>query len=157
MTKGNGGFQLILSFKNAENNENVVFKQDGQRFGTSQRTLKLFSNAKYKIHIKAKPGGDFHNLHCGGSDLELIPDAPDSGEYTALWNTTGIDPNKKGERQDLLFILSGPAGSLRKQLQTKFYNRGDSHAEWGHKLEQLIWSCAVDATGAISVVDEQSL
>jgi hypothetical protein len=45
-------------------------------------------------------------LHFGGSDLELIGGPPNSGEYSAIWNTTGIDANKRGARQDLLFVLT---------------------------------------------------
>lgn len=46
------------------------------------------------------------NLHIGGSDLELVIGAPSSGEYTALWNTTGIEPTKRSAREDLLFVLT---------------------------------------------------
>jgi hypothetical protein len=80
------------------------------------------------------------------------------GEYTALWNTTGLAPSKKGTRQDLLFILTGPAGSLRKKIQTKIYPPGDSHAEWGHKMDSLMWQCDTgDGTGIINVTTEQIL
>ena len=47
------------------------------------------------------------HLHLGGSDLELVVmNGPNSGEYTAEWNTTGIDPTKKGDRQDITMILT---------------------------------------------------
>uniref|UniRef100_A0A915ES09 CB1 cannabinoid receptor-interacting protein 1 n=1 Tax=Ditylenchus dipsaci TaxID=166011 RepID=A0A915ES09_9BILA len=88
-------FQLII---NLETNEAIAFKQDGQRFGTSQKTLKLYSNLKYKCVFKCKPQVEFHNLHLGGSDLELISEHlhTNPGEYSAIWNTTGIDPTRKG-------------------------------------------------------------
>uniref|UniRef100_A0A914BWJ5 CB1 cannabinoid receptor-interacting protein 1 n=1 Tax=Acrobeloides nanus TaxID=290746 RepID=A0A914BWJ5_9BILA len=150
------GFQLIISWRNAESGDPIAFKQDGQRFKTSTRTLKFFSNALYKIHLKTQPATEFHHLHLGGSDLELVVmNGPNSGEYTAEWNTTGIDPTKKGDRQDITMILTGPGGNLRKVVQSKFYNKESSHAEWGHKMDSLIWTCAVDSQGNITVTDEK--
>jgi len=62
MLKSSGGTSppssnliLYVSFRNADNGEPISFKQDGQRFGTSQKTLKLFANAKYKCSIKCRP------------------------------------------------------------------------------------------------------
>ncbi|KAI1712382.1 CB1 cannabinoid receptor-interacting protein 1 domain-containing protein [Ditylenchus destructor] len=150
-------FQMMISLHNADTNDLIAFKQDGQRFGTSQRTLKLNSNLKYKCLIKTKPLVEFHHMHLGGSDLELVSETVIGGEYSAIWNTTGIDPTRKGARQDILLILSGPGVSLRKKIQTKFYNPGNGHAEWGHKLDSLIWQCDIDPTGAITVTDEQVL
>lgn len=51
-------------------------------------------------------------------------------------------------------IFQGPSGTLRRAIQTKFYDRDDSHADYGHKLEHLIWKCSVDSIGSITVVDE---
>jgi len=151
-----GGFQLNMRISNVETNQPISFKQDGKRFETSERTLKFCANAKYKILLTSQPNADFHNLHFGGSDLELIGGPPNSGEYSAIWNTTGIDSNKRGMRQDLLFVLTGPSGTLRRTIQTKFYEVGDSHADYGHKLESLEWRCYVDASGSFTVVEEST-
>ena len=51
--------------------------------------------------------------------------------------------------------FQGPIGTLKKVIQSKFYNREDSHAEWGHKLECLSWSCASDGHGNIHVTTEE--
>ncbi|KAI6189519.1 CB1 cannabinoid receptor-interacting protein 1 [Aphelenchoides bicaudatus] len=150
------GFQLNIRISNIDTNQPVAFKQDGKRFETSERTLKFCSNAKYKILLTSQPAADFHNLHFGGSDLELIGGPPNSGEYSAIWNTTGIDPSKRGARQDLLFVLTGPSGTLRTNIQTKFYENTDSHADYGHKLESLQWRCSVDGSGNISVINEEA-
>ncbi|KAK6057575.1 hypothetical protein COOONC_04907 [Cooperia oncophora] len=50
--------------------------------------------------------------------------------------------------------MKGPDGILKRQLQSKFYEKDDSHADWGHKLECIQWICSVDGTGNISVVEE---
>ncbi|VDM45816.1 unnamed protein product [Toxocara canis] len=94
------------------------------------------------------------SLHIAGSDLALHRASPNGGEYTAEWNTTGIEPTRQATRQQLQVTLQGPGGTLRRVLQSKFYNRDESHAEWGQRLETLIWKCNVDNTGNIAVVDE---
>ncbi|KAI6213930.1 CB1 cannabinoid receptor-interacting protein 1 [Aphelenchoides besseyi] len=154
----NSGLQINIRITNAETNEKIAFKQDGKRFETSERTLKLCSNAKYKIQLTCQPHADFYNLHFGGSDLELASSsATNSGDYTSFWNTTGIDPTRRGAREDLLFVLTGPSGTLRQNVQTKFYNKEDKNATNGHRLESLIWKCKLDqTTGTISVVEEET-
>uniref|UniRef100_A0A183CM45 CB1 cannabinoid receptor-interacting protein 1 n=1 Tax=Globodera pallida TaxID=36090 RepID=A0A183CM45_GLOPA len=149
-------FKLNISISDAEHGTPIMFKQDGSRFSTSQRTLKLHSNCKYKVSMQCKPQQDFLSLHIGGSDLELVtePISNCAGEYTAMWNTTGIDPSRKGIRQDILFVLSGPGKTLNRKLQTKFYARDDGHAGMGHRLEALCWACELDPTGQVLVVDE---
>lgn len=52
-------------------------------------------------------------------------------------------------------ILKGPDGTLSKKIQTKFYAKENNHAEWGHKMESLLWNCEVDPTGAILITNEQ--
>nr|CDJ90509.1 Hypothetical protein CBG19572 [Haemonchus contortus] len=93
-------------------------------------------------------------MHLAGCDLQLHTDDPKSGQYSTEWNTTGIDVCKKGARNNIGLILQGPGGILKRQLQSKFYEKDDSHADWGHKLECIQWVCAVDGTGNISVVEE---
>ncbi|KAI6216217.1 CB1 cannabinoid receptor-interacting protein 1 [Aphelenchoides fujianensis] len=147
--------QISIKITNVETNDKITFKVDG-RLHQQPRTLKLCSNAKYKIQITCQPHADFHSFHFGGSDLELVGGPPNSGQYSALWNTTGIDPTKRGTREDLLFVLSGPSGTLRRHVQSKFYGKEDSHAHYGHKLEALIWKCSLDpATGVVTITDEE--
>ncbi|CAJ0929502.1 unnamed protein product, partial [Mesorhabditis belari] len=152
---GPAGFHLDISIRNAENGDPIAFKVDGERFDGGTRTLKFASNARYKIQLTARPPHEFLSLHLAGSDLALLAEDPKSGQYVAEWNTTGIDATGKGSRHNINLHLQGPGGLLKKQLQTKFYNRDDSHAEWGHKLEKLIWKCSVDDRGNISVNDEE--
>uniref|UniRef100_A0AC34RBU1 CB1 cannabinoid receptor-interacting protein 1 n=1 Tax=Panagrolaimus sp. JU765 TaxID=591449 RepID=A0AC34RBU1_9BILA len=148
-------FQLVISIRDAEKNDPIAFKQDGNRFGTSPRTIKFCSESKYRITLKTTPVVEFHNLHVGGSDLELRCDRPQSGEYEALWNTVGFEPTKNAERTDLDVILRGPGGTLKWTLQAKFYAKSNSHAEWGQKLDFIQLSCSVDPTGNITVTEEQ--
>ncbi|TKR60373.1 hypothetical protein L596_027628 [Steinernema carpocapsae] len=147
-------FQLSISIRNSDTNEQIAFKADGHRFETSTTTLKFFSNAKYKFKIVAKPATDFHYMHIAGSDLALHTDNPQSGEYTTEWNTTGIEPTRQGSRQDLNLTLQGPGGTLKKILQSKFYPRENNHATWGSKMESLELQCRVEVGGQIAVVDE---
>lgn len=48
----------------------------------------------------------FSSFQFGGNNLTLTSTSPGSGEYIAVWNTTGIEPTRKGLRQDYIFILS---------------------------------------------------
>jgi|UniRef100_A0AC35EVW0 hypothetical protein len=148
-------FQIIVTFRNADSGDQIAFKQDGARFETSTRTLKFCSDTKYKITLKCTPAVEFHNLHVAGSDLELRCDRPQSGEYQAVWNTTGINPTKKSARENIVLVLRGPGGNLKHILQSKFYPKSHSHAEWGHKLDYIQWICSVDPTGSITVAEEQ--
>uniref|UniRef100_A0A914W6H1 CB1 cannabinoid receptor-interacting protein 1 n=1 Tax=Plectus sambesii TaxID=2011161 RepID=A0A914W6H1_9BILA len=155
MATAGTSFQLELSIKNSETDDPIAFKVDGERFQGSTRTLKFCSNAKYKIVMVVKPPTEFYHMHIAGSDLPLHALNHTSGEYRTEWNTTGIDPTKQTTRQDISLTLQGPCGTLKKTLQSKFYNKDDSHADWGHKLESLVWSCAVDGHGTITVVNEE--
>lgn len=44
-------------------------------------------------------------MHIAGSDLALHRTSPNGGEYTAEWNTTGIDPTRQATRQQLPITL----------------------------------------------------
>jgi len=38
--------------------------------------------------------------------LELIPEKGQGiGSYSAIWDTAGIEPTRRGGRQDILFVL----------------------------------------------------
>ncbi|XGW01119.1 hypothetical protein V3C99_013800 [Haemonchus contortus] len=147
-------FQLHIAISRSSTGEPVAFKVDGERFEGGSKTLKFATNAKYKIMLSSKPPAEFHHMHLAGCDLQLHTDDPKSGQYSTEWNTTGIDVCKKGARNNIGLILQGPGGILKRQLQSKFYEKDDSHADWGHKLECIQWVCAVDGTGNISVVEE---
>ncbi|KAL7078717.1 hypothetical protein ACQ4LE_002113 [Meloidogyne hapla] len=159
MVNASRTFQLTISFKNIENEgSNVTFKQDGSRFPTSQRTIKLRSNCKYQIVLSSKPAQEFSSLHIAGSDLDLTPEKGQSvGSYSAIWDTVGIEPTRRGGRQDILFVLEGQDKTLTQKLQTKFYGKQDSHGTIGHRLEALVWNCEVNLNGQINVNDEKIL
>nr|CAD2133250.1 unnamed protein product [Meloidogyne enterolobii] len=152
-------FQLTISLKNIEDgSNNVTFKQDGSRFPTSQRTIKLITNCKYQIVLTSKPAQEFTSLHLAGSDLELIPEKGQGiGSYSAIWDTAGIEPTRRGGRQDILFVLEGQNQTLTQKLQTKFYGKQDSHGIIGHRLEALVWNCEINLNGQINVNDEKIL
>ncbi|CAK5112950.1 unnamed protein product [Meloidogyne enterolobii] len=98
------------------------------------------------------------SLHLAGSDLELIPDKGQGiGSYTAIWDTAGIEPTRRGGRQDILFVLEGQNQTLTQKLQTKFYGKQDSHGIVGHRLEALVWNCEINLNGQINVNDEKIL
>uniref|UniRef100_A0A914KH13 CB1 cannabinoid receptor-interacting protein 1 n=1 Tax=Meloidogyne incognita TaxID=6306 RepID=A0A914KH13_MELIC len=152
-------FQLTISLKNVEDGaNNVTFKQDGSRFPTSQRTIKLITNSKYQIVLSSKPAQEFTSLHLAGSDLDLIPEKGQGiGSYSAIWDTAGIEPTRRGGRQDILFVLEGQNQTLTQKLQTKFYGKQDSHGIIGHRLEALVWNCEINLNGQINVNDEKIL
>ncbi|KAK6753109.1 hypothetical protein RB195_012607 [Necator americanus] len=147
-------FQLRISISRAESDDAVAYKVDGERFEGGSRTLKFATNTRYKITLTSKPPVEFHHMHLAGCDLQLHTDDPKSGQYSTEWNTTGIDICKKGSRNNIGLTLQGPGGLLKRQLQSKFYPKQDSHVEWGTKLDFIQWTCAVDGTGTISVTEE---
>uniref|UniRef100_A0A0N4XCK5 CB1 cannabinoid receptor-interacting protein 1 n=1 Tax=Nippostrongylus brasiliensis TaxID=27835 RepID=A0A0N4XCK5_NIPBR len=163
LVRNSGGLRGNLSvtyflnsfFSRVANGDAVSYKVDGERFEGGSRTLKFATNTRYKITLTSKPPAEFHHMHLAGSDLQLHTDDPKSGEYATEWNTTGIDVCKKGERNNIGLTLQGPGGLLKRHLQSKFYQKDDSHADWGHKLESIEWTCAVDDAGNISVTEEQ--
>uniref|UniRef100_A0A1I8BVS9 CB1 cannabinoid receptor-interacting protein 1 n=1 Tax=Meloidogyne hapla TaxID=6305 RepID=A0A1I8BVS9_MELHA len=100
----------------------------------------------------------FKSLHIAGSDLDLTPEKGQSvGSYSAIWDTVGIEPTRRGGRQDILFVLEGQDKTLTQKLQTKFYGKQDSHGTIGHRLEALVWNCEVNLNGQINVNDEKIL
>jgi hypothetical protein len=52
-------FEVALTFTNSETNENVVFKVDGARFTTADKTIKFCSNDRYKITVVTRPAREF--------------------------------------------------------------------------------------------------
>ncbi|KJH42420.1 hypothetical protein DICVIV_11591 [Dictyocaulus viviparus] len=149
-----GSFQLQICISQLEKGDAVSYKVDGERFEGGSKTLKFSTNSRYKITLSSKPPAEFHHMHLAGCDLQLHTDDPTSGQYSTEWNTTGIDVCKKGVRNNISLILQGPDGTLKRQLQSKFYEKEDSHAEWGQKLEYIQWTCMADNTGGITVTEE---
>ncbi|PAV75146.1 hypothetical protein WR25_13415 [Diploscapter pachys] len=129
-----------MNFREIDNGDPIAFKVDGQRFETSQKTLKFATNNRYKVSVTTKPPVDLCYANLGGCDLQLHSSNPKSGEYTAEWNTTGCD---------------GPCGIMKRQLQCKFYSKDDSHAYWGHKLSAIQLNCYSDGSGNVNVTEEE--
>ncbi|KAE9417397.1 hypothetical protein Angca_009141, partial [Angiostrongylus cantonensis] len=138
----------------AESGDAIFYKVDGERFEGGSKTLKFATNTRYKITLTSKPPTQFHQMHLAGCDLQLHTDDPNSGQYTAEWNTIGIDVCKKGARNNIGVTLQGADGVLKRHLQSKFYQKDDSHVDWGQKLEFIQWTCIIDGTGSISVAEE---
>ncbi|KAJ1351952.1 hypothetical protein KIN20_008132 [Parelaphostrongylus tenuis] len=149
-----GSFQLQISISRAENGGDVFYKVDGERFEGGSKTLKFAINTRYKITLSSKPPIQFDRMHLAGCDLHFHSNDPHSGQYLTEWNTAGIDVCKKGARNNITLTLQGPDGVLKRQLQSKFYQKDDSHVNWGQKLDFIQWTCFIDGTGSISVADE---
>lgn len=115
-------------------------------------------------------GGECSNVTMGGSDLALLTEKPGSGESTADWNTTGLGPTAKGQREDLALVLhvpnlpavlaplftlllQGPGGTLSLKLQAKFYAEADTHVDYGTKLDALAFKAVPDGAGALNPTD----
>ncbi|VDO40161.1 unnamed protein product [Onchocerca flexuosa] len=158
------GFELQFNIRKYDTGEPITFKVDGGRFGKTQerevksdvllRTYKFRSEVIYKIILTTKPATEFHVLHISGSDLELRPESIGGGVYSAEWNTTGSDVTLNRKREYITISLQGPGRILQRKLQVKFYRNDNNHADYGDKLEALIWKCSVDNMGNIAVVDE---
>ncbi|CAG9537320.1 unnamed protein product [Cercopithifilaria johnstoni] len=158
------GFELQFNIRKYDTGEPITFKVDGKRFGKGQercvrsdilfRTYKFRSEVIYKITVTTKPATEFHVLHISGSDLELRPESIGGGVYSTEWNTTGSDVTVNRKREYITICLQGPGRILQRKLQAKFYRNDNSHADYGDKLEALIWKCAIDDAGNITVVDE---
>lgn len=151
----NKSFQLTISFISEETGKHVSFKHDGSRFKTSQKTFKFRIDSNYKINLRCDPQLEFQSLHIAGTDLMLIKEK-EPGEFSTVWNTTGIEASKKGTREDILLILTSNGRTLRSHVQTKFYANNDGHAEWGNKLKAIVWKC-VFAGDEIKIKDEALL
>ncbi|KAL3984691.1 CB1 cannabinoid receptor-interacting protein 1 family protein [Acanthocheilonema viteae] len=158
------GFELQFTIRKYDTGEPITFKVDGERFGKTQgsdvksdvllRTYKFRSEVIYKITVTTKPPIEFHVLHISGSILELRPESIGGGVYSTEWNTTGTDVTLNRNREYISICLQGPGRILQRKLQAKFYRNDNNHADYGDKLEALIWKCAVDSDGNITVVDE---
>ena len=48
-----------MIFSNWDTGAPITFKQDGKRFETNSRTLKFYSDIKYKCEIKCRPPVEF--------------------------------------------------------------------------------------------------
>ncbi|VIO97512.1 Uncharacterized protein BM_BM3684 [Brugia malayi] len=163
-TSSTTGFELQFSIRKHDTGEPITFKVDGERFRKTDeydvksnvhlRTYKFRSEVIYKITVTTKPATEFHVLHISGSDLELRPESIGGGVYSTEWNTTGSDVTLNGKREYITVCLQGPGRILQRKIQAKFYQNDNSHADYGDKLEALIWKCAVDNEGNITVVDE---
>ncbi|VDM98319.1 unnamed protein product [Thelazia callipaeda] len=157
-------FELHFNIKKYDTGEPITFKVDGGRFEKTReedikadallRTYKFRSEVIYKITLTTKPAIEFHVLHVSGSDLELRPENIGSGIYSAEWNTTGNYVTHNGKREYISICLQGPGRILQRKIQAKFYRNDNSHADYGDKLEALIWKCATDSSGNVIVVDE---
>ncbi|CAI4233346.1 unnamed protein product [Auanema sp. JU1783] len=147
------GFSLQIEIRESSTEQPIAFKVDGERFDGGNRTLKFSVNTTYKINLIFKPAVEINSFNLGGSLLELDSTNSNYGQYTAVWNSSGVNCCKKGCRENINLILQGPDGVLKKQLQCKFYRKEDTHVSWGSKLNSMDWTCAI-IDSSISVVDE---
>lgn len=153
-------FQLRLVLRTAETDSQVTFKNDGGRFEKSQITLKLKSNTDYKLILKTRPKMEFHTLKLSGRELKL-KHVENSDDFYVAWTTNGIVPTPEGCRDEVEMILTGDGKMLfRDKLQVKFYAPSDDHANWGRKLDAIIWNLCLpnndnNANEEIVIVDEQ--
>ncbi|CAD6196605.1 unnamed protein product [Caenorhabditis auriculariae] len=144
-------FQLNVAIREHSNGDQVAFKVDGQRFEGAEKTLKFSVDSHYDVRISARPSVDVRALNIAGFDLDLKKES--ENETLAVWNTSGMEVSKKGTRQNITLVLRTPQGTLTKQLQSKFYPKEDSHADWGHKLTTIEWKCTMEHD-VIHVVEE---
>uniref|UniRef100_A0AC34RC01 CB1 cannabinoid receptor-interacting protein 1 n=1 Tax=Panagrolaimus sp. JU765 TaxID=591449 RepID=A0AC34RC01_9BILA len=132
---------LHLSFRET-NGKPISIKHDGVRF-TAQKTFKFRTGSIYQITLRTTPPMEFQTLSIANSELSLLP-LKDPGEYMTLWDTSHISPTKDLTREYLQVTLHGWENSLEHTLQCKFYPKSNHHADFGPKLDAVMWSCRVE-------------
>uniref|UniRef100_A0A0N4ZBJ2 CB1 cannabinoid receptor-interacting protein 1 n=1 Tax=Parastrongyloides trichosuri TaxID=131310 RepID=A0A0N4ZBJ2_PARTI len=148
--------KIYFSFFAENDNKHPIFKSDGSRFKSSDKTIKFKSDHNYTIFIKSLPILDFKFLNIDGTviDLNLIK-STNLGEYTATWSTKDIPITKNKTRKDLIIILSSTEGDLNYTLQTKFYDKDDNHHSLlGTELKTIVWECFINDSNEITVYRE---
>ncbi|KRZ56136.1 Zinc finger protein [Trichinella nativa] len=121
-------------------NAETTFKVDGRRFNMSTKTLKLYRDTTYRIGVTSSPPMEFEEAEINGENLisHLEPD----GGIEADWSTAGFSKTKSRSRCNIRLMLRGVFGSVTQDLQCKFYDISDPHAQWGDKFRQMVLVCS---------------
>ncbi|KRX19495.1 CB1 cannabinoid receptor-interacting protein 1 [Trichinella nelsoni] len=132
-------------------NAETTFKVDGRRFNMSTKTLKLYRDTTYRIGVTSSPPMEFEEAEINGENLisHLEPD----GGIEADWSTAGFSKTKSRSRCNIRLMLRGVFGSVTQDLQCKFYDISDPHAQWGDKFRQMVLVCSTYDDCMINVVE----
>ncbi|KRZ14620.1 Zinc finger protein [Trichinella zimbabwensis] len=132
-------------------NAETTFKVDGRRFNMSTKTLKLYRDTTYRIGVTSSPPMEFEEAEINGENLisHLEPD----GGIEADWSTAGFSKTKSRSRCTIRLMLRGVFGSVTQDLQCKFYDISDPHAQWGDKFRQMVLVCSTYDDCMINVVE----
>uniref|UniRef100_A0A915L3L1 CB1 cannabinoid receptor-interacting protein 1 n=1 Tax=Romanomermis culicivorax TaxID=13658 RepID=A0A915L3L1_ROMCU len=110
----------------------ITFKNDGERFKLSNKTLKLATNCKYKIVISTKPVEHLESFSICDTRVKFAP-SDTVGQYDAFWETHEKTENRPGTRENIALEFQVKEG--------KFYDYLHSHLSWGAKLEHITLHC----------------
>lgn len=127
-----------------EDNENVYYKVDGQRF-EADCTLKLVTNTKYIFTLSFQPPIYISSCSIMSSTVRAIETARDCNNVTYIvhWSSDSINTTKRGQRETLMMIINiKNQGSLTLNPQVKFYKTTDNqHYTWGKALTRIDYEC----------------
>ncbi|VDO95121.1 unnamed protein product [Soboliphyme baturini] len=150
------GFEVELCFQCISlQRTDMTFKVDGERFATSSRTLKLYSNANYRVVIRTRPAMDIQKVFLGGDTFNLEHSIEQPGTCSFKWDTTGISESKRRNRHTLQLDIQYSAVSVQHGLQCKFYKLNDPHANWGDKVDWIVLKCSHSEENNATVTEEE--
>ncbi|XP_003380278.1 hypothetical protein Tsp_05997 [Trichinella spiralis] len=79
-----------------------------------------------------------NNLEAEINGENLISHLEPDGGIEADWSTAGFSKTKSRSRCNIRLMLRGVFGSVTQDLQCKFYDISDPHAQWGDKFRQMV-------------------
>ncbi|XP_064624050.1 CB1 cannabinoid receptor-interacting protein 1-like [Lineus longissimus] len=136
--------RILVSWRRVENNKEVYFKNDGQRFA-SDRTIKMAVNTDYKVEITFKPPKVLESLVILGANIPFDEVKKDNMQcvYTGIWSTVGVALKKRGQRHEVPIEMNvDNAGTFKDVMQCKFYKETDKdHVVWGSPLNCVDYEC----------------
>jgi hypothetical protein len=152
------GTSLKIQFQivNDEENQNIFFKRDGQRFG-QEFTLKLKTETKYRCTVTIKPSIPLQSVSAQDALVNLIDLTKQNGSstYEFEWPTT-FPANKRSKRTDIPIVLRFQDGlTLTIPLQVKFYDADNfQHLNWGQQMHFIDYDCRIKPERSSIVIEK---
>ncbi|KAK2727578.1 CB1 cannabinoid receptor-interacting protein 1-like [Artemia franciscana] len=137
-------FRPTISFRQEPSGDPVYCKVDGERFN-KPKTIKLMTESSYRIDITLKPPMTLEEASFHGQNLELVQKFGDSNAcvHSSNFNTNGLKPSKKKERETMVLSLKiKEVGLLQMETQMKLYSASSTqHCQWGTMLHGIEMEC----------------
>ncbi|XP_069684842.1 CB1 cannabinoid receptor-interacting protein 1-like isoform X3 [Periplaneta americana] len=154
-----GTFRVTLSMRKEPDGGPVFCKMETTQRFKQLKTVKLHTDTTYRVDVSFKPPRALQSLVIAGQEVEPCERSRDSTAcaYSSYYNTDGLSPSKKGQRQDLVIAMKVQgSGELSTCLQIKLYKQHDTqHCEWGSRLHCIeLDCCAQEGAMAVTVSKE---